>query len=81
MKLINSLDMFLRKSLLPLGILLFMLPVACNKGESELGVDLQDPYTFYNGVRDTVTSVSATAASMRPASVKKRIRAAAGLDW
>lgn len=60
MKLINSLDMFLRKSLLPLGILLFMLPVACNKGESDLGVDLQDPYTFYNGVRDTVTLTAGT---------------------
>ena len=47
----------LRKLLLflPMGLLLLLAPMACTEDESELGLDLQDPFTLYSGTRDTVS--------------------------
>lgn len=39
--------------LLPLGLLMMLAPCACTEEESDLGVNLQDPFTIYSGVRDT----------------------------
>lgn len=40
--------------LLPLCTLLFSLfAVSCSSEQTELGIDLQDPYTIYHGKRDT----------------------------
>lgn len=52
--------MSLRKLFFPLGIFLLLLPVACTEKESELGLDLQDPYTLYNGIRDTAYMTGCT---------------------
>jgi len=46
--------MSLKKLFFPLGVLLMLVPAACTEKESDLGVDLQDPFTLYNGVRDTI---------------------------
>lgn len=46
------------KLILPLSLLLLLLPAACTDDESDLGINLQDPFTMYNGIRST-TSVGA----------------------
>lgn len=38
---------------LAFGTLLMLLPCGCTEDESTLGLDLQDPFTLYEGVRDT----------------------------
>lgn len=48
------------KLFFPLGVLLFLLPVACTEHESDLGVDLQDPFSLYNGIRDTAYMTGCT---------------------
>lgn len=40
--------------------LLFLLPCACTEEESDLGVNLQDPFTIYNGTRDTAFVTACT---------------------
>ena len=52
--------MSLKKLFFPLGILLFLIPAACTEKESDLGVDLQDPFTLYNGIRDTAYMTGCT---------------------
>lgn len=37
-----------------IALLLLLLPTACQEKESDLGANLQDPFTIYNGTRDTV---------------------------
>ena len=49
-----------KKFFLSLGLLLMLLPVACTEKESDLGVNLQDPYTRYSGTRDTVSVEACT---------------------
>ena len=51
--------MSLRKLFFPLGILLFLFP-ACTEKESDLGVDLQDPFSLYSGIRDTAYMTGCT---------------------
>ena len=43
----------LHRLILSLGLLLLLIPCACTEKESDLGVNLQDPYTLYSGTRDT----------------------------
>lgn len=45
----------LKKFFLLFALALLLLPVACTDEESDLGVSLNDPFTLYNGVRDTVS--------------------------
>jgi hypothetical protein len=49
-----------KKLLFPLGLLLVLLPSACTEKETDLGVDLQDPFTIYDGVRDTAYVTACT---------------------
>lgn len=48
--------MFLKRLFLPLGLLVIMaLPVACSEDDTtDVGLELQDPFTFFEGKRDTV---------------------------
>ena len=39
---------------------LLLVPCACTEEESDLGVDLQDPFTIYNGIRDTAYVTACT---------------------
>lgn len=41
-------------------VALLLLPCACTEEESDLGVGLQDPFTFYSGVRDTAYVTACT---------------------
>ena len=50
----------LKKLLFPLGLLLLLMPCACTEEESDLGVNLQDPFTIYDGVRDTAYMTACT---------------------
>ena len=43
----------LKKLFFLLGVSAVLLPCACTEKESDLGVNLQDPFTLYSGVRDT----------------------------
>lgn len=52
--------MTIKKLLLPLGLLLMLVPCACTEEESDLGVNLQDPFTIYNGIRDTAYMTACT---------------------
>lgn len=52
--------MSFRKLLFPLGVLLFLLPAACTEKESDLGLDLQDPFSLYDGIRDTAYMTGCT---------------------
>ncbi len=52
--------MKLSKLLFPIGLLLLLVPSACTEKESELGVNLQDPFTLYDGVRDTAYVTACT---------------------
>ena len=49
-----------KKSFLSLGLLLMLLPLACTEKETDLGVNLQDPFTLYSGTRDTVALEACT---------------------
>ena len=49
-----------KKLLFPLGLLLLLMPCACTEEESDLGVNLQDPFTIYDGVRDTAYLTACT---------------------
>lgn len=49
-----------KKLLFPLGLLLLLMPSACTEEESDLGVTLQDPFTIYDGVRDTAYVTACT---------------------
>jgi hypothetical protein len=49
-----------KKLLFPLALLLLLVPCACTEEESDLGVNLQDPFTVYNGVRDTAYVTACT---------------------
>lgn len=54
-------EMYFKRLLLPVGLLLMLLvPCACTEEESDLGVNLQDPFTLYNGVRDTAYVTACT---------------------
>jgi len=46
--------MSLKKLILPLGLLLLLMPCACTEDETDLGMSLQDPFTLYQGTRDTI---------------------------
>lgn len=52
--------MHIKKLLFPLGLLLLLMPCACTEDESDLGVNLQDPFTLYNGIRDTAYVTACT---------------------
>ena len=52
--------MSFRKLFFPLGVLLFLLPAACTEKESDLGLDLQDPFSLYDGIRDTAYMTGCT---------------------
>lgn len=54
--------MSLKRLFFSLGLLvLLVVPVACTEEEStDLGVELQDPFTFYKGTRDTVQLTACT---------------------
>lgn len=43
-----------------LAAALLLLPMACTEEESGLGVNLNDPFTLYSGVRDTVSLTAFT---------------------
>lgn len=45
--------MTFQKFTLLLSLSLLLLPAACTDDESDLGVNLQDPFTLYNGIRST----------------------------
>ncbi len=46
--------MSIKKLILPLGLLLLLIPCACTEEETDLGVSLQDPFTLYEGTRDSI---------------------------
>jgi len=46
--------MSLKKLIFPLGLLLLLMPCACTEDETDLGMSLQDPFTLYQGTRDTI---------------------------
>lgn len=49
-----------RKLLAVLAVaLMAIVPAACEEKESDLGLDLQDPTTIYNGIRDTIYDLTA----------------------
>lgn len=52
--------MTLKKLFFTLGLVLMLLPMACTEKESDLGVDLQDPFTAYEGTRDTAVISACT---------------------
>ena len=52
--------MSLRRASLPLGLLLLLMAGACTEEETDLGVNLQDPFTIYDGVRDTASLTACT---------------------
>jgi len=52
--------MSLKKLILPLGLLLLLLPTACNEKETEIGMALQDPFTLYQGTRDAISLSACT---------------------
>lgn len=52
--------MALRKLFIPLTLLLILLPTACTDDESDLGINLQDPLTIYNGIRGTICPEACT---------------------
>lgn len=52
--------MKLHKLFTLLAIASLFLPVACTEKESGLGLELQDPFTLYNGTRDTVELTACT---------------------
>ena len=39
---------------------MLLIPTACTEKETDLGVDLQDPFTLYDGVRDTAYMTACT---------------------
>lgn len=43
-----------------LTLLVLLVPVACTEEESDLGLSLQDPFTLYEGVRDTASLSACT---------------------
>lgn len=43
-----------------LALLVLLAPVACTEEESDLGLGLQDPFTLYDGVRDTASLTAYT---------------------
>ena len=49
-----------RKKLLPLVLLALVAFGACTEDESNLGINLQDPFTIYDGVRDTAYVTACT---------------------
>lgn len=52
--------MSIKKFFLSVGVILMLMPMACTEKESDLGVNLQDPFTLYQGVRDTVAMTAFT---------------------
>ena len=53
--------MSLKKLVFPLGVLFALLaPVACTEDPTDLGVDLQDPFTLFDGTRDTAYVAACT---------------------
>ena len=53
-------EMNFKKLLFPLALLMLLMPSACTEKETDLGVDLQDPFTLYDGVRDTAYMTACT---------------------
>lgn len=45
---------FAKRCFLLLAVATILLPMACTEKETDLGVNLNDPFTLYSGVRDTV---------------------------
>lgn len=43
----------IRNTILLLSVICPMLFSSCNEKESDIGIELQDPFTLYNGIRDT----------------------------
>lgn len=52
--------MLFKKLIFPLGLLLLLVPCACTEDETDLGISLQDPFTLYQGVRDTIQPTACT---------------------
>lgn len=52
--------MNLKKLIYTFGLFLLLLPCACTEEETDLGVGLQDPFTLYDGVRDTAYVTACT---------------------
>lgn len=53
--------MALKKLFFPLGMMAMLLvPVACTEEATPLGIDLQDPFTLYDGTRDTAYVTACT---------------------
>lgn len=52
--------MFSKKLFLPLSLFLLLVPCACTEDETDLGMSLQDPFTLYQGIRDTIQPVACT---------------------
>lgn len=53
-------EMNFKRLLFPLTLLMLLMPSACTEKETDLGVDLQDPFTLYDGVRDTAYMTACT---------------------
>lgn len=56
----NNCKITMLKKLFPICILALLLSVACTREESDLGVSLNDPFTLYSGIRDTVSLTAFT---------------------
>lgn len=52
--------MTLRKLFISLSLLLLLLPTACTDDESDFGINLQDPYTIYDGIRGSICPEACT---------------------
>lgn len=53
--------MSLKKLVFPLCMLVLLwLPMACTEDPTDIGVDLQDPFTLFDGTRDTVFVTAGT---------------------
>ena len=64
-----------RVLLFALMLLTLIVPTACNEKESDLGVNLQDPSTRYDGIRDTayVTAYTVFDDSLRTSGIASTI--------
>lgn len=52
--------MSFKKLIILLSLPMLLLPAACTDDESDLGVNLQDPFTLYHGIRATAYPVACT---------------------
>lgn len=52
--------MTMLKKIFPIFAFVLILSAACTREESDLGVSLNDPFTLYSGIRDTVSLTACT---------------------